>query len=221
MQGFKPFNEARDVGLSFMRDVFPNGSFPTGCVHEFLSERQEDEAATIGFVGGLLGALMGNSGVILWIGTSRKLFPPSLVNFGVNPDRIVFIDLRNEKEVLCTMEEALKCVTLSAVVGEVREIDFTTSRRFQLAIEGSRVTGFILRASYQKLAATACVSRWKISPLPSGPIDDLPGIGTLSWRVELLRMRNGKTGAWEVQWLDGRFAPVFKEPIQEQQKQAG
>lgn len=223
MEGFKPDSTAaNDLGLSFMCSSFPNGSFPLGCIHEFLAERVEDAAATIGFAGGLLGALMKNTGVMVWIGMSRKLFPPSLKNFGVNPDHIIFIDLKKEKEMLWVMEEALKCGKLSAVVGEIREIDFTTSRRLQLAVESSRVTGFILRTNYQKLSPTACVSRWKISSIPSEPIDDLPGIGFPTWKVELLRMRNGKTGMWDVQWLNGKFVPIQKQMVvHEQQKKTG
>lgn len=40
------------------------------------------------------------------------------------------------------MEEALKCGGLAAVVGEVQDISFTASRRLQLAVEQSGVTGF-------------------------------------------------------------------------------
>ena len=72
------------------------------------------------------------------------------------------------------MEEALKCAGLAAVIGELPELSFTTSRRFQLAVEQSRVTGFILRSNPRNLQPNACVSRWKIKSLPSFLKTDSP-----------------------------------------------
>jgi protein ImuA len=213
MEGFKSVsNTSLDVGLGPIRHAFPNGSFPLGAVHEFLSSHKEDAAATSGFVAGLLSSLMGHSGITLWISASRTLFPPALKNFGLEPDRFIFIDLQKEKDVAWAMDEALKCPALAAVVGEVREMDFTTSRRLQLAVEHSQVTGFILRNNYRKLNTTACVSRWNITPLPSESVDDLPGIGYPTWKVELVRIRNGKTGVWNVQWMENRFVQVATIP---------
>jgi protein ImuA len=219
LQGFKTSNNAvADVGLGPIKGAFPNASFPLGAVHEFLSARAEDAAATTGFIAGLLASLMGSNGTCLWISSSRTLFPPALKNFGIAPDRFIFIDVQKERDVMWAMEEALKCGALTAVVGEVQEISFTTSRRLQLAVEQSQVTGFVLRNNLRqagKLNTTACVSRWKITPLPSAPVaigilGNLPGIGFPRWRVELLRIRNGKPGVWDIQWRDGKFLPCTR-----------
>lgn len=205
LQGFKSSkNESLNFGLGPINASFPNGSFPMGAVHEFLSEQNGIIASTTGFIAGLFSHLMGSTGAALWISSSRTLFPPALKNFGVEPDRFIFIDLKKEKDVIWAMEEALKCNALAAVVGEMREIDFTASRRLQLAVEQSQVTGFVVRNNYRNLTTTACVSRWKISPLPSESIE-LPGIGFPKWKIELLRIRNGKPGTWNVQWVDGKF----------------
>lgn len=220
MQGFRTANASDiDFGLGPINAAFPNASFPLGAVHEFLSAQTEDAAATSGFVAGLLAPLMQDSGTSLWISASRKLFPPALKRFGIQPDRIIFIDLKNEKQVLWAMEEALKCAAITCVVGEIKDISFTASRRLQLAVEQSRVTGFILRNTTQKPNTTAFVSRWKISQLPSEPIDNLPGIGLPNWRVELLRIRNGKPGVWDIRWAEGRFQPVYKLPFLSHEKQ--
>lgn len=224
LQGFKPTNStAVDLGLGAIKEAFPNSSFPLGAVHEFLSARPEDAAATGGFLAGVLAPLMGSSGTSLWISSSRTLFPPALKSFGIQPDRFIFIDLQKEKDVLWAMEEALKCGALSAVVGEMQEISFTNSRRLQLAVEQSKVTGFILRHHSRHPNTTACVSRWKITPLPGEPVGDLPGVGFPQWRVELLRIRNGRSGVWDVKWMNGRFQPVdkFTSIFQEQKKKAG
>jgi protein ImuA len=94
------------------------------------------------------------------------------------------------------MEEALKCSGLTAVVCELREMDFKQSRRFQLAVENSRVTGFVLRNAKDKLSSTACAARWQVKSLPSTEMNGLPGLGFLRWQVDLLKVRNGHTGSW-------------------------
>jgi len=112
---------------------------------------------------------------------------------------------------LWAMEEALKCSSLAAVVAEIKELSFTESRRLQLVVEKSRVTGFILRENTRQLSTTACVARWKITPLPSEPEDGMPGLGFPRWNVELLKVRNGNPGAWVIEWCAGKFVPVIKE----------
>lgn len=224
LQGFKTSNNAAtDIDLGPLKNAFPQNSFPLGAVHEFLSMNPEEMSATCGFISALLSSVMSKGGITFWISTSRTLFPPALVQFALEAERFVFIDVRKEKDVLWAVDEALKCSAISAVVGEVGGLSLTESRRLQLAVEQSQVTGFVLRKNYRNTNNTACFTRWKISSLPSEPVDDLPGIGFPKWRVELLKFRNGKTGIWDMQWINKRLVPVYHPllTVQEQQKKAG
>ena len=213
LQGLRPVANgvAVPVGLGSMENAFPNQVFPTGAVHEFISADREHTASSSGFISGILSGLMKNGGLTIWISCCRTLFPPALKNFGIEPDRVLFIDLQKEKDVLWVMEEALKCGGLAAVVGEIADVNFTASRRLQLAVEESGVTGFILRQSPRNFNTIACISRWKISPSPSKTEDGLPGVGFPRWHVELLKIRNGKPGSWELEWAYGRFKEVYPE----------
>lgn len=205
LQGLRRKESGIDLGLHQLTDAFPEGTLPIAAVHEFLAASTEDLACTRGFVSGLLGNLMGNNGTAVWISHSETVFPPGLINFGIQPHRIIFINVTKTKDILWVLEEALKCESLSAVVGEISELEFIESRRLQLAVEKSSVTGFVLRNSNRKVSTTACVSRWKISSMPSESIDDLPGIGFPAWKVELLRIRNGRPGVWNLSWKNGKF----------------
>ena len=222
LQGFKPVagNIGFDGGLGSIKEAFPNASFPLGAIHEFFCSKAEDVSASGGFIAGILSAIMQKGGVSIWI-SSGMIYPPALRSFGIEPDKIIFIYLEKEKEVLWAMEEALKCEGLAAVIAETSEISFTASRRFQLAVEQSRVTGFIIRRNPKNLA-TACIARWKISPLPSIAEDGLPGVGFPRWNVELLKVRNGTPGIWQLEWT-GRFRHVFKLAVinHQQQRKAG
>jgi protein ImuA len=212
LQGFKvQTNCNSSICLGPMQNSFPSRSFPLGAIHEFLSENLEGAAATCGFVAGLLSPLMIRGGVVFWIGQRRIVFPPALKSFGIPPEKIVFIDVPREKHILWSVEEALKCPALAAVVADIDGISFTASRRLQLAVEKSQVTGFILCNKPRMLKTTASNSRWKISPLPSYAIDELPGVGIPQWRVELLKIRNGRPGAWDVRLSAGGFVAASSQ----------
>ncbi len=224
LQGYKPAanNVCFDAGLGVIKYAFPTASFPLGAVHEFLCNSAEDASASSGFIAGILSSIMHGSGAALWISSSQLIFPPALKTFGIEPDKIIFVNVAKEKERIWAMEEALKCNGLSAVVGDIQEVSFTESRRLQLAVEQSRVTGFILRRNPKNLA-TACVTRWKIMPLPTQSADGLPGLGFSRWNVELLKVRNGKPGIWELEWAAGGFRHVHKLTSinKEQHRKAG
>jgi protein ImuA len=224
LQGYKPASHdtAFDAGLGRIKHAFPNGSFPLGAVHEFFCTGAEDAAATTGFIAGIVSSLVRGNGTVLWISASTCIFAPALQAFGIAPDRVIFVDVLKEKERLWAIEEALKCEALSAVIAETQELSFTASRRLQLVVEQSRVTGFIIRTNPENMA-TACVSRWRITPLASQPKDGLPGVGFPRWNVELVKVRNGKPGTWELEWAGNHFQHVYKLASIEkvQQRKAG
>lgn len=225
LQGFKAAlnNSATDAGLGLLKNAFPNKVFPVGAVHEFISTGAEDAAATSGFVSGLVSSFLNKNGAAIWISSSRTIFPPALKAFGIAPDRIIFIDLQKEKEMLWAMEEALKCNGLSAVIGEIPELSFTASRRLQLAVEQSQVTGFILRNNARVVNTTTCVTRWKVSSLPSELAGNMPGVGLPRWNVELVKVRNGTPGKWQIEFRAGGFRHITKMAVMalEQQQKTG
>lgn len=206
MQGTnKPGSKRSSMGLGVIETAFPESIFPTNAIHEFTSYEAETAASTSGFLSCLLHSLTNRKGFCLWVSSRRVLFPPAMKLLGVDPECVIFVDLQNDKDVLWVIEEGLKCSALVAVVGELKELTFAQSRRLQLTIEESMVTGFIHRVQPKNENAIACAARWKISPL-SGQIEPgLPGIGFPKWRVELTKVRNGRSGSWELAWTPKGF----------------
>ncbi|MFT4092023.1 MAG: Error-prone repair protein ImuA [Niabella sp.] len=224
LQGLKKLSTDNDVEIGFgpIEAAFPNASFPAGCIHEFLTP-PEDIAPTSGFIAVLLSKLMQFDGAVIWISASRTLFPPTLKRFGVNPDKIIFIDLPNKRKLLYVIEEALKCKRIAAVVGEVKDITFKESRRLQLAAEQSRVTAFVIRHQTPISSTIACISRWHITSLASELQDGMPGVGFPRWNVELLKVRNGKPGVWQLEYASNHLKEV-KQAIgvmQEERRKTG
>lgn len=211
-QGFKPVSagKAERIGLGEIENSFPGSVFPKKAIHEFITVLPEHSAASDGFIAGLLAVLMENGAACVWASTSRRLFPASLSLFNVEPERIIFMDVQTEKDVLWITEEALKCEGLAAVVAEVNNLSLIESRRLQLAVESSGVTGFILRKDENKAASTVATARWRISPLPSHTEDGMPGLGFPRWQVELLKVRNGNPGSFVLEWAGEKFEEVKK-----------
>lgn len=201
LQGNQPASDqSQSLGLGAIEHAFPGRVFPRAAIHELISINSESAVSTNGFMSVMLSALMAQNGSCLWISTRRTIFPPALKAFGIEPERILFVDVLNVKEALWAMEEALKCNALTAVVGEFTALTFDDSRRLQLAIERSRVTGFIHRYRPKIENTLTCVSRWKITPLISDAQDQFPGMAFPKWKVDLLKVRNGKPASWQVQW---------------------
>lgn len=219
-EGFRPVSpeERKSFGLGPIESAFPNQVFPTGALHEFISTRPEFTAAIGGFIAGIIQTLLENGGVCVWISYTRRIYPPALKRFGVNPDRIIFVDVKREKDVLWVAEEALKCQGIAAVICETRLLSFMESRRLQLAIEQSQVTGFVLRKDVKQLTTTACIARWTVKPLRSKLRPGMPGVGHPRWQVELIKVKNGQTGCWTLEWKNNAF--LHQQLPQEQMKES-
>lgn len=201
LEGLKvlPSDVCIDLNFTSLERSFPNGTFPVGCIHEFIADSIENASAGYGFISFLLSKFMKLGGPVLWVSKYRTVFPGALINFGIDPQNIVFVHLSEKKDILFTVSEALKCARISAVICEVHDIDFKQSRRLQLTAEKSRVTGFIFRQGSTFLNTIAAVSRWQINSLPSSVSNGLPGVGFPRWEIDLQKIRNGTPGKWFVE----------------------
>jgi len=206
LEGFRPQGIASlPAGLGTILKSLPNESFPLGAIHEFHARSDEDSTACAGFVSALMNHIMGESGTALWISPSpRNIYPPALRSFGVDPERIIFTDVKREVDALWIMNEALKCGALKVVVGEMKNLPFVASRKLQLSVEEGQSTALIIR-KLNKSNTTASVSRWNATSLPGEQIDNLPGLGYPTWKVDLLKIRNGHPGSWSVCFKNGQF----------------
>jgi len=209
LQGYKHKAGKEDVSIDLgpINYAFPRKEFPLGAMHEFVYNDPEHAAASSGFISCILSSLMKQGAVSIWIASQQKIFPPALHLFGIDPGRIIFIKARQGKESLWCMEEALKCEGIASVIGEINDLDLTASRRLQLAVEESRVTGFLLRNSKYTISNTACVAKWKISPVMSRE-EEWPGVGFPQWNIELLKVRNGYPGKWQFEWKGKKLIPA-------------
>lgn len=171
-----------------------------------------DEAATTLFVAGLMARLADGGGTILWAVTRFDLYAPGLEQVGLGPDRVLFVEARDDAQVLAAMEDALRDGAVCGVVGEVRRADMTATRRLQLAAAERAIPAFLFRrwrraGACPLLENSAATTRWRIGSAPSSPLATA-GIGRSRWTVELVRQRNGDPFSLVMEGCDakGRLA---------------
>jgi protein ImuA len=213
-------------GLPPLDQHFPGGGLALGGLHEIIEGGSASEYASVAtlFAAGILARL---KGPVLWCLRGRDLFAPALARVGLHPDRVVYCETWNDREVLPAMEEGLRCAGLAAVVGEVVRLSLTASRRLQLAAEQSGVTALVMRrwhsANERALAdePTSALTRWRISPHPSPALNVL-GLSRPRWHVELIRCRGAEPHAWSLEACDAQgrlalLAPMADRPLAEKE----
>ena len=198
------------LGVPAVDQALPDGGLPLGCLHEVVGENDPFNSVATGFSAAILARISeqheaSHQGRMIWITRGDDLYAPGIAAYGLKPERLIVVRARRDADILWAMEEALRCRTLGAVLGEIGDIDMVASRRLQLAAEASGVTGLLLRSAGRRLGATASVTRWGLSAAPSRPIDGEPGLGLPRWRTRLLRCRGGQPGEWLLEWHGGGF----------------
>src|SRR5712672_895839 len=131
---------ALPFGIKAIDQHLPEGGLALGALHEVAGGGNGaiDGAAAALFATGIAARTKGR---VLWCVTRQDLFAPALAQAGLAPDRVIYVEAGDEKTVLACFEEGLRYRRLGAVVAEVAHLSMTTSRRLQLAAEGSGVIG--------------------------------------------------------------------------------
>ena len=197
-------------GVSAIDAALPGGGLARGAFHELsgIDGDEEDGAVAAAFLAGIL-ARLSSPAPVLWCHSTDDLYGPGLVARGLAPERLISVRARDDRTVLEAMEDGLKVPSLAAVVGEAGALPLTASRRLQLAAANSGVTAFVLRrwrtgtrAAAERAEPVAAAPRWRVSALPSRPVDGEPGLGRLLWNVELTRCRGGVPAHWILEACD-------------------
>jgi protein ImuA len=201
------------LGIPEIDDVL-GGGLGDGALHEIAAVRETEIPAATGFALCLVGRNNNNSRsghTALWIAEDLSLaengapYGPGLCEAGIAPERLITVAVARGRDVLWTMEEALRCRAVGAVIGELRarDIDQVATRRLSLAAAAGNTLGLILRTTPDD-TPSAAATRWIIGAAVSAPVRS---VGPPRFRAQLVRNRRGHPGAWIVEWnsVEQRF----------------
>jgi len=213
-------------GVEEMDQRLADKGLAVGGLHEVAASGPtlaEDAAATLFLAG--IATRAAPQAPVLWVLARFDLYAPGLEQSGLSPDRLVFAQARDDRELLAVMEDALRHGGLSAVVGEVRRVDMTASRRLQLAAADGKTPALLLRR-WKKLGScplaepSAAITRWRIGCAPSAALG-IPGVGRPRWRVDLVRQRNGNPFTLVLESCDAQGRLGFPAPSADRAAGAG
>lgn len=194
------------LGIPEIDEYLPDAGLARGALHELVGAGPDlaHGAAAALFAAAVLTRV---KGPVLWVLKARDLFAPGLAAAGLQPDRLIYAETGDEKHVLPVVEDGLRHKGLAGVVAESARLGLTTSRRLQLAAEGSGVTAIVIHrwrgCGEPELGGTAAATRWRLTALPAAPLPrGVQGVGDSRWRLELLRCRGAEPALWIVEACD-------------------
>lgn len=204
------FVETMKLDLPALDAVLPGGGLRLGALHEIgtaATVHLPHDGAALGFTLWLLGRLARRSGgPVLWCRRQGGAFAgqpygPGLLPF-LDPGRVLLAEAARAEDVLWAMEEGARCRALAGVLGEVRGMDLTASRRLMLAAEATGVTVLALRLAAG--GSSAAMTRWRVEAASSRSTPGLNDVGRPRWRVALQRARGvlSETINWTMEWSD-------------------
>ena len=201
--GIDPAPGALPFGIAEVDDAL-GGGLARGALHEVAAAGEAHLAAATGFALGLAAPARH----WLWIAEDMALtesgapYGPGLDTFTLRPERLLTVAVGHRRDLMWTMEEALRCRAIGAVIGEVRHgaLDAVGVRRLSLAATQSGALALMLRASPTRDASTAA-TRWIVSAAPSAPSNSFE-FGAPRFAAQLVRNRRGPTGSWIFEWRD-------------------
>lgn len=190
------------------------GGLVCGGLHEVRCALARDIGAAAGFALGLVAravaAQRGGSGMVLWVrdpatrGDGGGLFPAGLVQYGLDPSRLTFVEPRDLQGAMWAADEAAGCAGLAALVFQIRgnpsRFDITATRRLMLRARESGVLALTLRQSGEE-EASAAVTRWGVrTEISAAQLFHHRGVGAMRLSLTLERNRAGRTGQWLLAW---------------------
>ena len=210
-------------GIEALDAVFRDYGLRLATLHEVVGEQSRDCGAVSGFALALVARIMRQrKGMVLWVAGPEvvreegRFHGPGLVQFGLNPGRVLAVFPRRMEDLLWVLEEGARCASLAGVLGEVqgmnRLLDLTATRRLLLRAQTSGVPVLLLRHGVAE-EPTAALTRWCISPRASKAPDLLrhgphEAVGRPEWMVNLTRNREGRSENVNLEWNHetGQFA---------------
>ena len=193
-------------GIKTLDDALPPNGLTLGALHEASGATGTDAPSAAAFLVALLHRLSHRAGrntvLVCESDASRssRLHGWGWRDLGGDPDALLIVRARHDKEVLWAVEEGLRSGALTAVFAEIRSIGFTMTRRLSLAAQESMTPALLLRDD-GLVPTSAAATRWLVRALPSARDSlDLRAPGAPRWRLGLVRCRGGRPARCNVEW---------------------
>ena len=113
------------------------------------------------------------AGWIAWIAPPFHPYPPALIQWGVDPSRVLIVRPKTNDETLWAAEQALSSGNCAAVLLWSEALDDVNSRRLQLSAETGRSWAIAFRPLSASLKASAAALRIRLTSSANGTTLDI------------------------------------------------
>lgn len=132
---------------------------------------------------------------VVWIGRRCWPYIRALAVLGLL-NRSLFVDPPDAGSRFASIELALRCPAVAAVVAEAQGMSMAVSRRLQLAAADGGVPALLARPEQELSHLSAAAGRWRVQRVPAS---------RPRWTVHLLRCKGmqpipGAPRSWTVEW---------------------
>ena len=201
--GEAPHRAPMPLGIPALNGHLPGGGLALGPPHEIAPAEPGDGAAALAFALALCAIrLAGVKGEALIAAAPDQPLPygHGLASLGLDPARVLLLEAGGDGEVYRALEAALHARCLAVLVGLVGAgLPLKAGRRLQLAAEGGEPPLVLILRPAGPGAPNGAATRWSVASAPGG-LDRFGLLATPRWGARLERCRNGRGGAWLLEW---------------------
>lgn len=179
-------------GCAALDRLLPGNGFRQGSLIEWLGDGSGSGVSLLALTAAR--QLQRGGRMLAVVDSQNRFYPPAAQAWGIDLEKTIVIRPANERDELWSLDQALRCNHLAAVVAWPRRVDHYTFRRLQLAAEESGNVGLLVRPASVMREPTWSDVRLLISPRPSS---DKKFSAAWQLNVRLLRCR-GRFGEGQV-----------------------
>jgi hypothetical protein len=165
--------------------LLPRRGFSAGALVEWVAAQAGAGATTLALAAAR--TVCGDDGWLVVIDSAGTFYPPAAAALGIRLRRVLWVRPSSENVSRWATDQALRCPGVTAVLAWPATLDPTTFRRWQLAVEESRVLGLLVRPATALRESSWAEARLLVEPRPTE--NDFR-----KWRIELLHARGGWGG---------------------------
>jgi len=184
-------------GCQELDRCLPDGGYAPGTIIEWIEP-------TLG-CGGIYLAIaaarhaIADGKYLVVIDPQQRFYPPAARSMGIPIERLIVLRPDNESDVMWSIDQALRCSAVGAVVANLERVSELQARRFQLAAEQGQTLGCWLRPWKVQRAPSWAEIQWLVQPISShksvpSPLDSNMKQNVRRVGLESLRIRGGVVG---------------------------
>jgi protein ImuA len=179
--------EGISSGCTPLDRLLPGGGFHRGTLVEWLSAADGSGAESLAIVAAREACREG--GVVVVLDPRREFYPPAVARAGIAPQCLLVVQPATEADNHWTLDQALRCAGVAALLAWPDRLDGRTFRRLQLAAEEGGGLGLLLRTQAAQAEPSWADVRLMVEPLPAAETSRGRRL-----RIDLLRCRHGAGG---------------------------